>query len=270
MKLFALVVFKVNVVRLHRALQVRVLHGGHADLARVNVIVRDAVRAHADLSASLIVANDLGLGSKGQLHYNRLKGERSNGQSQAAVSRKGERQRYIELVAALGESLSLFKRVELADHLAELLTGLGAQLFPHVQKRVRQGVNDRRGDGQSRALRQLVADRIVPARGVCASEDLAVLADGDQARQRITSVHLPAKVSLAREGVLGLSAKLALGGRGVEINGLHCEGRVLGVHKAPEGVLRFSHSLGSEDLVSLAVRGELRVNGTFSGTHFDS
>lgn len=171
-------------------------------------------------------------------------------------------------MAALGKGLSLLQRVELADHFSELLAGLGAQLLPHVQESVCQGVNDRRGDGEGRALRQLVADGIVPARRVRASQHFTILAQGNEAGQGVARIDLPAQVSLARKGVLGLAAKLALRGRGVKVNRFHREGGVFSVHKAPEGVLRLGHRLGRQNLVGLAVRGQLGVDCTFSSTHF--
>ena len=156
------------------------------------------------------------------------------GQSEVRAARKRERQRHEKLARPLRKLTEIVLIVKLANELIGLLARLGRQDVPHLQERVRHGVNDRATHRKRHVLQETLANGVVPVRGILAQDRLAVL-DCDDARQRHTRLGLPSNIALLRERKLGRTTKAGLRRRGVKVNRLHRKGTVTIVDKAPEG-----------------------------------
>lgn len=232
-----LLIVDLDVVALDRARKVIVRQRAQGDLTGRDLLnellIRDAIRAHTDLTAGRI-DNRVVLGAKRNVKDCGVEAESREGQGEVRAPRKRKRQGHKELAAALGKLAELLVRVKLANELINLLAGLGRQDIPNLQKRVRHLINDRATNRERERLQETIANRIVPVSGILAHDGLVVL-DRNNARQLDAGLCLPRNVTLTRKRELGRATKTGLRGRRIEIHGLHRKGGMALMDKTPKG-----------------------------------
>ena len=155
---------------------------------------------------------------------------------EARVLGEGERQGDVQPARAARRGLAQGHRVVLANHLAQALARLAGELLPHEQVRVVERVDDRAADAQLDLLKQVLANRVGPVARVFAGGNFKRVAASraeHNARQPDLGVRVPHQVALALKRELDVGGSKARGAVAVRLDGLHREGRVLHVNKAP-------------------------------------